>query len=178
VRPAAPADLWSPAGHNVTAVVCSADHDQAPHPRRWQQPAADHRGRTRPRRQQSHTPSSSGSSACGPQRSRSTPDLPRCAAGRQGPLQPRPPRAAPRGETVPAGCRSPPRSAAAATARGPMTVVLHEAMRTQSVWAMATDFSADWFHPDNRSHRVGADAFGSALSSVQTFAASGGPITS
>jgi acyl-CoA thioesterase-1 len=60
-----------------------------------------------------------------------------------------------------------------AHARGLVTVGLHEAMRARGGWAMATDFSADWFHPDDRGHRVWADAFWSALSSVPTFAPPG-----
>lgn len=47
----------------------------------------------------------------------------------------------------------------AATARGLRPVALHEALRAQGWSAMLTQFAADWFHPNDRGHRVWADAF-------------------
>lgn len=47
----------------------------------------------------------------------------------------------------------------AAVRRGLQPVALHEAQRTRGWWAMLTDFAADWFHPNDRGHRVWADAF-------------------
>lgn len=38
-------------------------------------------------------------------------------------------------------------------------VSLHEALRAQGLEAMLTQFAADWFHPNDRGHRVWADAF-------------------
>ena len=38
-------------------------------------------------------------------------------------------------------------------------VPLHEALKQQGAKAMVTQFSADWFHPNDRGHRVWADAF-------------------
>jgi len=51
----------------------------------------------------------------------------------------------------------------AATAHGLRPVALHEALRTQGWQAMLTQFAADWFHPNDRGHRVWADAFWSAV---------------
>lgn len=48
---------------------------------------------------------------------------------------------------------------AAAFDRGLRTVPLHEAQRRAGWSAMATDFAADWFHPNDRGHRLWADAF-------------------
>lgn len=38
-------------------------------------------------------------------------------------------------------------------------VPLHEALRAQGWKAMLTQFAADWFHPNDRGHRVWANAF-------------------
>ena len=46
-----------------------------------------------------------------------------------------------------------------ATGRGLHPVPLHEALRAQGPGAMLTQFAADWFHPNDRGHRVWADAF-------------------
>ncbi|MEW6155398.1 MAG: SGNH/GDSL hydrolase family protein [Actinomycetota bacterium] len=40
---------------------------------------------------------------------------------------------------------------------------LHRAMRERGWKSMFTDFSADWFHPNDRGHRVWADAFWTAI---------------
>ena len=42
-------------------------------------------------------------------------------------------------------------------------VPLHERMRAQGWQSMGTQFAADWFHPNDRGHRVWADAFWSVL---------------
>ena len=46
-----------------------------------------------------------------------------------------------------------------ATARGLRPVALHDALKAQGWQAMLTQFAADWFHPNDRGHRVWADAF-------------------
>jgi acyl-CoA thioesterase I len=46
-----------------------------------------------------------------------------------------------------------------ARARGLVVVPLHEALRAEGWQAMLTQFSADWFHPNDRGHEVWADAF-------------------
>ena len=43
--------------------------------------------------------------------------------------------------------------------RGLRPVALHDALKSQGWQAMATQFAADWFHPNDRGHRVWADAF-------------------
>lgn len=49
-----------------------------------------------------------------------------------------------------------------------LTVVpLHATLRDLGWKAMATHFAADWFHPNDRGHRVWADAFWSAYQSTQ-----------
>ena len=48
---------------------------------------------------------------------------------------------------------------ARAVERGLRPVPLHEALRDQGPQAMLTQFAADWFHPNDRGHRVWADAF-------------------
>jgi len=48
---------------------------------------------------------------------------------------------------------------AAARERGLHPVPLHEAQRRAGWSAMLTHFAADWFHPDDRGHRLWADAF-------------------
>lgn len=40
---------------------------------------------------------------------------------------------------------------------------VHRATRARGWMAMVTDFAADWFHPNDRGHRVWADAFWDAL---------------
>lgn len=42
---------------------------------------------------------------------------------------------------------------------GLRVVPLHDALRDEGWDAMFTQFSADWFHPNDRGHRVWADAF-------------------
>lgn len=51
----------------------------------------------------------------------------------------------------------------AAKAHGLRPVALHAALRAQGWHAMFTQFAADWFHPDDRGHRVWADAFWAAV---------------
>lgn len=48
---------------------------------------------------------------------------------------------------------------AGADAHGLRPVALHEALRAQGSSAMLRQFAADWFHPNDRGHRVWADAF-------------------
>ena len=48
---------------------------------------------------------------------------------------------------------------ASATREGLRPVPLHEALKAQGWQAMLTQFAADWFHPNDRGHRVWADAF-------------------
>ena len=48
---------------------------------------------------------------------------------------------------------------AAAPAAGLVSVPLHQTQRSQGWSAMFTQFAADWFHPNDRGHRVWADAF-------------------
>ena len=43
--------------------------------------------------------------------------------------------------------------------RGLRPVPLHDALQAQGRRAMLTHFAADWFHPNDRGHRVWADAF-------------------
>lgn len=47
----------------------------------------------------------------------------------------------------------------AADAHDLRSVALHAALRLQGWKAMLTQFAADWFHPNDRGHRVWADAF-------------------
>ena len=49
--------------------------------------------------------------------------------------------------------------AAAAVRRGLRPVALHDAQQARGWPAMATDSAADWLHPNDRGHRVWADAF-------------------
>ncbi len=46
-----------------------------------------------------------------------------------------------------------------AAARGLPVAPLHEALRREGWAAMASEFAADWFHPNDRGYRVWADAF-------------------
>ena len=48
---------------------------------------------------------------------------------------------------------------AAVRERGLRPVPLHDAQRRAGWSAMLTHFAADWFHPDDRGHRLWADAF-------------------
>lgn len=48
---------------------------------------------------------------------------------------------------------------ASAIERGLRPVALHQELRKQGLKAMLTQFAADWFHPNDRGHRVWADAF-------------------
>lgn len=43
-------------------------------------------------------------------------------------------------------------------------VALHDALKAQGARAMFTQFAADWFHPNDRGHRVWADAFWGVMS--------------
>jgi acyl-CoA thioesterase-1 len=43
-------------------------------------------------------------------------------------------------------------------------VALHAALKAQGAKAMLTQFAADWFHPNDRGHRVWADAFWDEMS--------------
>ena len=47
----------------------------------------------------------------------------------------------------------------AARAQGLAVAPLHDAQQARGSSAMLTDFAADWFHPNDRGHRVWADAF-------------------
>ena len=53
--------------------------------------------------------------------------------------------------------------AARAEARGMPVARIHRAMRARGWSSMVTDFAADWFHPNDRGHRLWADAFGEAI---------------
>lgn len=53
--------------------------------------------------------------------------------------------------------------AAQAGARGLPVARLHRAMRERGWASMITDFAADWFHPNDRGHRLWADAFWDAI---------------
>ena len=53
----------------------------------------------------------------------------------------------------------------AAVAYGLRPVPLHEALRREGWRAMLTQFAADWFHPNDRGHRVWADAFWTTIQS-------------
>lgn len=53
--------------------------------------------------------------------------------------------------------------AARAATRGLAVARLHRAMRQRGWRSMITDFAADWFHPNDRGHRVWADAFWEAI---------------
>jgi lysophospholipase L1-like esterase len=46
-----------------------------------------------------------------------------------------------------------------AAEEGLRPVALHAALKSQGWRAMVTQFAADWFHPNDRGHRVWADAF-------------------
>jgi len=48
---------------------------------------------------------------------------------------------------------------ASAVEQGLRPVPLHDELRAQGWQAMLTQFAADWFHPNDRGHRVWADAF-------------------
>jgi len=54
---------------------------------------------------------------------------------------------------------------ASASAHQLRVVPLHDVQRGRGAGAMLTDFAADWFHPNDRGHRVWADAFWSELRS-------------
>ncbi|MDP3713742.1 MAG: SGNH/GDSL hydrolase family protein [Mycobacteriales bacterium] len=51
----------------------------------------------------------------------------------------------------------------AAAEEGLRPVGLHAALKAQGWKAMLTQFAADWFHPNDRGHRVWADAFWHAM---------------
>jgi acyl-CoA thioesterase I len=51
-----------------------------------------------------------------------------------------------------------------ATDEGLRPVRLHDALEAQGARAMLTQFAADWFHPNDRGHRVWADAFWQEMS--------------
>ncbi len=52
-----------------------------------------------------------------------------------------------------------------ARSRGLRAVPLHERLHAQGPQAMLTQFAADWFHPNDRGHRVWADAFWAVIES-------------
>ena len=54
--------------------------------------------------------------------------------------------------------------AGCARANGLSTVRLHDAEQARGSIAMLTDFAADWFHPNDRGHRLWADVFWDQLS--------------
>jgi acyl-CoA thioesterase I len=56
----------------------------------------------------------------------------------------------------------------AATRENLTPVPLHAAQERRGWGAMLTDFSADWFHPNDRGHGVWADAFWQALTQSAT----------
>jgi acyl-CoA thioesterase-1 len=58
--------------------------------------------------------------------------------------------------------------AGTAAARGLPVASLYRATRDRGWGAMLTDFAADWFHPNDRGHRVWADAFWAALEPAVT----------
>ena len=53
--------------------------------------------------------------------------------------------------------------AARAGAQQLRVVRLHDTQRDRGASAMLTDFAADWFHPNDRGHRVWADAFWNSM---------------
>jgi len=55
------------------------------------------------------------------------------------------------------------RTRALATRHGLTPVPLHEEQRRQGWSAMTSQFAADWFHPNDRGHRVWAQAFWRAI---------------
>ena len=55
---------------------------------------------------------------------------------------------------------------ASAVEHGLRPVPLHDALKAQGWQAMLTQFAADWFHPNDRGHRVWADAFWSRISAA------------
>ena len=50
-----------------------------------------------------------------------------------------------------------------AAARGLAVARLHQAMRDRGWTSMLTDFAADWFHPNDRGHRLWAETFWKAI---------------
>jgi acyl-CoA thioesterase I len=64
--------------------------------------------------------------------------------------------------------------AAAARRHGLRVAGLQHAQHERGWRAMATDFAADWFHPNDRGHRVWARAFLAALDDHPALQASGG----
>lgn len=59
--------------------------------------------------------------------------------------------------------RRPPGCSASRPPGGLRPVALHDALKAQGWQAMLTQFAADWFHPNDRGHRVWADAFWQAM---------------
>lgn len=55
------------------------------------------------------------------------------------------------------------RLARAARDRGLPVAGLHEAMRRRGWQSMATDFAVDWFHPNDRGHRLWAETYWTAI---------------
>jgi acyl-CoA thioesterase-1 len=58
-----------------------------------------------------------------------------------------------------------------AEANGLFVVRLHDAEQARGSVAMLTDFAADWFHPNDRGHRVWADAFWNQIANDPLLAA-------
>ena len=60
-----------------------------------------------------------------------------------------------------------------AAENGLRPVALHDALKAQGWQAMLTQFAADWFHPNDRGHRVWADAFWREMSREAQLEATG-----
>lgn len=68
--------------------------------------------------------------------------------------------------------------AGCAEENGLCVVRLHDAEQARGPAAMLTDFAADWFHPNDRGHRVWADAFWDRMANDPVLAAAPtGPLT-
>lgn len=57
---------------------------------------------------------------------------------------------------------------------GLRVVPLHEVLRDQGWQAMLTQFAADWFHPNDRGHRVWAEAFWDAIAAERPASSTAG----
>lgn len=66
-------------------------------------------------------------------------------------------------------------TAACAAASGLAVVRLHEAERARGFAAMLTDYAGDLFHPNDRGHRVWADAFWTRIVSDPVLTPRGSP---
>lgn len=63
--------------------------------------------------------------------------------------------------------------AGCAESNGLRVVRLHDAEQVRGPAAMLTDFAADWFHPNDRGHRVWADAFWDRMANDPALAPAG-----